>query len=79
MKTEILLQSGDGVVSVLTGPCAERSGVRKPEGYGILLSFKSSRHALGSNQLVPGGQGGRDVMITTHLHLALRLRMNRRV
>jgi hypothetical protein len=26
-----------------------------PEGYGILLSFKSSRHALGPTQLVPRG------------------------
>jgi hypothetical protein len=31
----------------------------------------------GPPKLVPGGQGGRGVMITTHLHLALRLRMNR--
>jgi len=60
VKTEILLPSGDGVVSVLTGPRAERSGARIPEGYGILLSFKSSRHALGPTPLVPEGGGGRD-------------------
>lgn len=67
VKNEILLQSRDGVVSVLTGLGAERSGVRIPEGYGILLSFRSSRHALGPTQLVPGrgergrgeGEGGR--------------------
>jgi hypothetical protein len=50
VKNDIPLQSTGGVVSVLTGLRAERSGVRMPEGYGTLLSFKSSKHALGPTQ-----------------------------
>lgn len=62
VKNEILLQSGEGVVSVLTGLRAERSGVRIPEGYAILLSSKSSRHALRPTQARSRGarRPGRD-------------------